>query len=155
MFSKNAERSNVTWAQHAFDTESLGTLQRSNPKVSLLIQIVALFPMMTIIVAFLTRLGCFQLITNNVVRPDMRYCSRSRFFHPYPGTKHISVPSRHMTMSYAPDFQHDITTLQIQGYNISYNRHTSSFIQYNSGRYMSEYKLQSNAYWQREKHRSP
>src|SRR3954470_14754081 len=28
-------------------------------------------------------------------------------------------------------------------------------IKYNSGRYMSEYRLQSNAYWQREKHRSP
>src|SRR3954464_3075488 len=26
-------------------------------------------------------------------------------------------------------------------------------IQYSSGRYMSEYRLQSNAYWQREKHR--
>src|ERR1043165_4110941 len=25
-----------------------------------------------------------------------------------------------------PGFQHDITVLQIQGYNISYNRHTSS-----------------------------
>src|ERR1041384_6766529 len=65
MFSKNAERSDVTWGQLAFDTETLGSLQRSNPKVSLLIQIVALLPMMTIIVAFLTRLGCFQLITNN------------------------------------------------------------------------------------------
>src|ERR1041385_6023031 len=64
-FSKNAERSDVTWGQLAFDTETLGSLQRSNPKVSLLIQIVALLPMMTIIVAFLTRLGCFQLITNN------------------------------------------------------------------------------------------
>src|SRR4051812_22090151 len=31
------------------------------------------------------------------VRPDMRYCSRSRCFHPDPGTKHISVPPRHMT----------------------------------------------------------
>src|SRR3954469_1504928 len=65
MFVKNAERSDVTWGQLAFDTETLGSLQRSNPKVSLLIQIVALLPMMTIIVAFLTRLGCFQLITNN------------------------------------------------------------------------------------------
>src|SRR3954471_14670227 len=64
-FSKNAERSDVTWDQHAFDTESLGSLQRSNPKVSLLIQIVAFLPMMTIIVAFLTRLGGFQSITNN------------------------------------------------------------------------------------------
>src|SRR4051812_22523618 len=27
----------------------------------------------------------------------MRYCSRSRCFHPDPGTKHISVPPRHMT----------------------------------------------------------
>src|SRR3954466_3736305 len=60
------------------------------------------------------------------VRPDMRYCSRSRCFHPDPGTKHISVPPRHMTKSYTPDFQHDITTLQIQGYNISYNRHTNA-----------------------------
>src|ERR1041385_7434058 len=60
------------------------------------------------------------------VRPDMRYCSRSRCFHRDPGTKHISVPPRHMTKSYAPDFQHDITTLQIHGYNISYNRHTTA-----------------------------
>src|SRR3954471_8877212 len=60
------------------------------------------------------------------VRPDMRYCSRSRCFHPDPGTKHISVPPQHMTKSYAPDFEHDITTLQIQGYNISYNRHTTA-----------------------------
>src|ERR1041385_7194462 len=65
MFGKNAERSDVTWGQLAFDTESLGSLQRSNPKVSLLIQIVAFLPMMTIIVAFLTRLCGIQLITNN------------------------------------------------------------------------------------------
>src|SRR3954471_16990299 len=65
MFSNNAERTDVTWGQLAFDTESLGSLQRSNPKVTLLIQIVTFLPMMTIIVAFLTRLGCFQLITNN------------------------------------------------------------------------------------------
>src|ERR1041385_4401649 len=64
-FSKNAERSDVTWGQLAFDTESLGSLQRSNPEVSLLVQIVALFPMMTIIEAFLTRLCGFQSITNN------------------------------------------------------------------------------------------
>src|SRR3954454_22932868 len=83
--------------------------------------------------------------TGCLVRPDMRYCSRSRCFHPDPGTKHISVPPRNMTKPYAPDFQHDITTLQIQGYNISYNRHTTALIQYNSGRYMSEYRLQSNA----------
>src|ERR1041385_1894280 len=61
-----------------------------------------------------------------VVRPDMRYCSRSRCFHPDLGTKHISVPPRHMTKSYAPGFQHDITTLQIQGYNIPYNQHTTA-----------------------------
>src|SRR3954462_4302645 len=66
------------------------------------------------------------LINRSYVRPDMRYCSRSRCFHPDPGTKHISVPPRHMTKSYAPDFQHDITTLQIQGYTISYNRHTTA-----------------------------
>src|SRR4051812_5664588 len=63
--SENSEASDVTWGKLAFDTEALGSLQRSNPKVSLLIQIVALLPMMTIIVAFLTRLGDFQLITNN------------------------------------------------------------------------------------------
>src|SRR3954471_14881977 len=34
----------------------------------------------------------------------MRYYSRSRCFHPDPGTKHISVPPRHMTKSYIPDF---------------------------------------------------
>src|SRR3954465_5828694 len=85
-----------------------------------------------------------RVIIDLVVRPDMRYYSRSRCFHPDPGTTHISVPPRHMTKSYAPAFQHDITTLQIQGYNISYNRHTTALIQYNSGRYMSEYRLQAN-----------
>src|ERR1041385_8853422 len=64
----------------------------------------------------------------------MRYCSRSSCFHTDPGTKHILVPPRHMTILYAPDFEHDITTLKIQGYNISYNRHTTALIQYNSGR---------------------
>src|ERR1041385_6168847 len=44
----------------------------------------------------------------------MRYCSRSRCFLTDPRTKHISVPPRHMTKSYASDFQHDITALQIQ-----------------------------------------
>ena len=43
MFSKNAEGSDVMWGQLAFDIESLGTLQRCNPKVSLLINVVALF----------------------------------------------------------------------------------------------------------------
>src|ERR1044071_2458802 len=66
------------------------------------------------------------IVTKVIVRPDMRYCSRSRCFPPDLGTKHISVPLRHMTKSYAPDFQHDITTLQIQGYNISYNRHITA-----------------------------
>src|SRR4051812_43517281 len=42
-------------------------------------------------------------------------------------------------------FQHDITTLQLQGYTISYNRQTTALIQYIRGRYMSEYRLQSNA----------
>src|ERR1044072_7888361 len=64
-FSENAERSDVTWGQLAFDTESLGSLQRSNPKVSLLINIVALFSMMTIILALLMRLSGLQTITNN------------------------------------------------------------------------------------------
>src|SRR3954470_11839737 len=38
------------------------------------------------------------------VRPDMRYCFRSERFRPNPRTKHISVPPRHMTKSYIPDF---------------------------------------------------
>src|ERR1041384_6772529 len=39
-----------------------------------------------------------------VVRPDMRYCFRSGRFRPNPRTKHISVPPRHMTKSYIPEF---------------------------------------------------
>src|SRR3954468_15584580 len=70
-FGKNSERSDVTWGQLAFDTKALGYLQSSNPKVSLFVQIVAFLPMMTIIVAFLMRLGCFQLITNNA---NLLYC---------------------------------------------------------------------------------
>src|SRR3954466_442444 len=38
------------------------------------------------------------------VRPDMRYRFRSGRCRPNPRTKHISVPSRHMTKSYIPDF---------------------------------------------------
>src|ERR1044072_9822116 len=34
----------------------------------------------------------------------MRYCFRSGRFRPNPRTKHISVPLRHMTKSYIPDF---------------------------------------------------
>ena len=64
-FGENAEGTDVTWGQFAFDTEAMGSLQRSNPEVSLLVQLVALWPMMTIILAFLTRLGCFQLLMNN------------------------------------------------------------------------------------------
>src|SRR3954470_17479725 len=87
------------------------------------------------------------------LRPDMRYCSRSRCFHPDPGTKQISVPPRHMTKSYIPDFN-----MISQHYRYKdTTSHTSGIqlpqIKYNSGRYMSEYRLQSNAYWQREKHR--
>ena len=38
------------------------------------------------------------------VRPDMRYCFRSGRCRPNPRTEHISVPPRHMTKSYIPDF---------------------------------------------------
>src|SRR3954470_14889242 len=38
------------------------------------------------------------------VRPYMRYCFRSGRFCPDPRTKHISVPPRHMTKSYIPNF---------------------------------------------------
>src|SRR3954469_20859999 len=34
----------------------------------------------------------------------MRYCFRFGRFRPNPRTKHISVPPRHMTLSYIPDF---------------------------------------------------
>src|SRR3954467_7343480 len=34
----------------------------------------------------------------------MRYCFRSGRFHPNPRTKHISVPPRHITKSYIPNF---------------------------------------------------
>src|SRR3954464_5543029 len=57
---------------------------------------------------------------------------------------HISPSTTYDEVIY-PGFQHDITALQIQGYNISYNRYTSAWIQYISGRYMSEYRLQSSA----------
>src|SRR3954470_6494905 len=71
-FGKNSEGSDLSWGQLSFDTEALGSLQRSNPKVGLLVQVVAFFPMMTIIVAFLTRLSGFQLITNNA---NLIFCS--------------------------------------------------------------------------------
>src|SRR3954463_16089302 len=79
-----------------------------------------------LIFSFRKLLGVPKTTLRVIVRPDMRYYSRSRCFHPDPGMKHISVPPRHMTLSYAPDFQHDITTLQLHGYNISYNRHTTA-----------------------------
>src|ERR1041384_5837760 len=43
--------------------------------------------------------SCYQ-----VVRPDMRCCFRSGRCRPNPRTKHISVPPRHMTKTYIPDF---------------------------------------------------
>src|SRR3954469_1486865 len=61
----------------------------------------------------------------------MRYCFRSGRFRPNPRTKHISVPPRHMTKSYIPDFnmisQHyrykDTTShtidIQVHEYNTS------------------------------------
>src|SRR4051812_3853523 len=45
-----------------------------------------------------------RLDITTYVRPDMRYCFRSGRFHPNPRTKDISVPPRHMTRSYIPDF---------------------------------------------------
>src|SRR3954470_24594681 len=79
----------------------------------------------------------------HTVRPDMRYCFRSGRFRPNPRTKHISVPPRHMTKSYIPGFNMISQHYKYKGYNNSYNRHTSALIQYNIGRYMSEYRLQS------------
>src|SRR4051812_48552547 len=50
------------------------------------------------------RFGRRRLQREKVVRPDMRYCFRSGRFRPNPRTKHISIPPRHMTKSYIPDF---------------------------------------------------
>src|SRR3954471_21589039 len=47
-----------------------------------------------------------------------------RTFPPEPEDEaHIAPTATYDEVIY-PGFQHDITTLQIQGYNISYNRHT-------------------------------
>src|SRR3954470_16837905 len=53
----------------------------------------------------------------------MRYCFRSGRCRPNPRTKHISVPPRHMTNSYIPDFNMISQHYRYKGYNISYNRH--------------------------------
>src|SRR3954467_15536276 len=46
----------------------------------------------------------------------MRYCFRSGRFRPNPRTKHISVPPRHMTKSYIPDFNMISQHYRLQGY---------------------------------------
>src|SRR3954465_13621368 len=46
----------------------------------------------------------------------MRYCFRSGRFRPNPRTKHISVPPRHMTKSYNPDFNMISQHYRLQGY---------------------------------------
>src|SRR3954469_25773287 len=84
--------------------------------------------------AFITPFGIFCYTSMPFVRPDMRYCFRSGRFRPNPRTKHISVPPRHMTKPYAPDFQQDITTLQIQDTTSHTIGIQSPQIQYNSGR---------------------
>src|SRR4051812_31565335 len=49
-----------------------------------------------------------------------------RTFPPEPEEEaHIGPTTTYDEVIY-PGFQHDITTLQIQGYNISYNRHTTA-----------------------------
>src|SRR4051812_17755281 len=70
------------------------------------------------------------------VRPDMRYCFRSGRFRPNPRTKHISVPPRHMTKSYIPDFN-----MISQNYRYKdATSHTTGIqlpqIHYNSGRHV-------------------
>src|SRR6187401_798305 len=64
-FGKNAKRTDVTRGQFAFDTEAMGSLKRSNPKVSLIANFKSHSLMMTIILALLVRLGCFQFLTND------------------------------------------------------------------------------------------
>src|SRR3954465_2766860 len=84
----------------------------------------------------------------------MQYCFRSGRFWPNPRTKHISVPPRHMTKSYIPDFN-----MISQHYRYKdTTSHTISIqvpeIQYISGRYMSEYRLQKSAYRQSKTHQA-
>src|SRR4051812_20274159 len=64
-FGKNVKETNVTRSQLALDTELMGTLERCNLKVSHLVNFKGHNLMMAIILALLTRLGCFQLFTNN------------------------------------------------------------------------------------------
>src|SRR4051812_40956043 len=62
----------------------------------------------------------------------MRYCSRSGRCRPNPRTKHISVPPRHMTKSYIPDFnmisqhyRYKDTTSHTRGIQVTENITTS------------------------------
>jgi hypothetical protein len=64
-FSENAKRTNVTRSQLALDTKTMGTLQRSNPKVSFLVNLISYFLMMAVILALLTRLGCFEILMDD------------------------------------------------------------------------------------------
>src|SRR4051812_23239345 len=81
----------------------------------------------------------------DLVRPDMRYCFRSGRFRPNPRTKHISVPPRHMTKSYIPDFnmisqhyRYKIQHLIQSAYNcLKYI--TTALL------YVSKYRLQTDA----------
>src|SRR4051812_4350390 len=49
----------------------MGTLQRSNPKVSLIANFISHFLMTMVILALLTRLGGFQIPTNDA---NLRFC---------------------------------------------------------------------------------
>src|SRR3954468_20481305 len=92
-------------------------------------------------------------MTNNSFRLSRSVYCKARYavlfqirtFPPEPEDEaHIGPTVTYDKVIY-PGFQHDITTLQIQGYNISYNRHTTASIQYISRRDMPGYMLQTDA----------
>ena len=64
-FSENAKRTNVTRSQLALDTESMGTLHRGDPKISLVANFIGDILMTTVILTLLAGLGCFQILTND------------------------------------------------------------------------------------------
>ena len=73
--------------------------------------------------------------TNMIADCKARYAVlfQIRTFPPEPKDEaHIGPTATYDEVIY-PGFQHDIIALQIQGYNISYKRHTSARIQYISG----------------------
>src|SRR4051812_47274882 len=80
-----------------------------------------------------------SILVDYVGPPSAKVCCKARYavlfqirtFPPEPEDEaHIGPTVTYDEVIY-PGFQHDITALQIQGYNISYNRHTCPSMDYN------------------------